>query len=113
MEITTAKELGEALKANAEQIIITGELLTDSVDKLKALEAKKWVAIGAALGSIALMPVIVVSTPILGVLVGILGVKVADVCKNIITAGGVKAFLSLQNYEITEKEYNRIVLKRS
>lgn len=112
------KELGEALKAEASRIEITGPLV-QKVLKIKKVSSLSWkiaigalgVAVGAALTvPVAGGPVIITVVPTLSF---ILGGKVA-VCAVLIAvaAGGVGVLNSLRSYQIEVQEADRLVLVR-
>ncbi|MHB8064435.1 MAG: hypothetical protein ACYDG2_17685 [Ruminiclostridium sp.] len=131
--VRTSKELGKAIKENESVIVVEGDIV-NSVYKLKVISGVAWtIAIGAIGSAIYLYlsaPAAAAASAPLGgsgaaipftgglaassVAVTILGFKATTVAIAVgVSAGGVGAVSAIKNkYEITEKSYNRAVLKR-
>lgn len=114
------KELGKAIKAKRETIVIEGDL-KNKVVKIKATGKVAWaVAIGGiaialaiilATGGTGILPTLVVAAP---TTVSILGLPAAVTAVSIAIAGGGVAVLNkLRKYKIIENNRERLVLRRN
>ncbi|WP_272673369.1 hypothetical protein [Providencia sp. PROV031] len=125
MEITTEKELAQALKGNIDTITVTGNLAKATI-KIKATGSVAWAVAFGAIGIAAFATYATVgtggaATPVTGfaaiggsgAAVGILGTATTWSAISIaVAAGGVGVLNKLRKYKIVEKTGDRVVLKR-
>lgn len=122
MIVRTEKELGTALKAEAEEIVVEGESLVKKVLRIKKTGKLAWglcigalgVAVGAAMATPAAPILPVVVTAVAGpVVISTLGMSVTTAAITIAVAGGGVIVLNkLRKYRIAEQTQERLVLKR-
>lgn len=122
MIVRTEKELGTALKAEAEEIVVEGESLVKKVLCIKKTGKLAWglcigalgVAVGAAMATPAAPILPVVVTAVAGpVVISTLGMSVTTAAITIAVAGGGVIVLNkLRKYRIAEQTQERLVLKR-
>ena len=121
MFVTSEKELGCALKAKPETITIEGEELVKKVVKIKSINKFAWgvclggltVAVAAALISPVVPPLVIVKAAVAPTVICILGFKATAAAILIaVGGGGVAVLTSLRGYAISERNNNRMVLKR-
>ena len=116
--VKTPKELGKALKNNADEILIEGDL-KKKVIRIRVTGKVAWlVAIGAIAaavaaiipsGGLAFAPGAALAAPA----VGILGFPTTVATISIaIAAGGVGVLNKLRKYKVVERGENRLVLRR-
>ncbi|MTB68008.1 hypothetical protein GKR48_14460 [Providencia sp. wls1943] len=125
MDITTEKELAQALKGNIDTITVTGNLAKSTI-KIKATGNVAWAIAIGAIGIAAFATYATVGTggtaaPVSGLAaiggsgaaVGILGTATTWSAISIaVAAGGVGVLNKLRKYKIVEKTGDRVVLKR-
>ena len=121
--VKTPKELGKALKAKADEILIEGDL-KKKVIRIRVTGKVAWVvAIGAiavavaaiiASGGLALAPLAAPGVALAAApAVGILGFPTTAAAISIaITAGSVGALNRLRKYKVVERGEDRLVLRR-
>ena len=120
--VTTKEDLAKALEKNEDTIIIEGDL-ANKVIKIKAKGKLAWFV---ALGGITVAVVAILAAPgtagtstipggaaFVGTATALGGADIAMVAIGIaVAAGGVGVLNQLRKYSITEKQSNRVVLKR-
>lgn len=119
--VTSAKELGEALKAGADTIEIEGDL-SKRVLRIKATGKVAW---GIAIGAIVVAVVAILAAPAGGgvpalasaftapAAAAVLGVPTTVAAISIaVAAGGVAALNSLRKYKIVSKNGDKLVIKK-
>ncbi|EJD6111621.1 hypothetical protein ACX7S9_002504 [Morganella morganii] len=125
MNITTEKELAQALKNNEDSITIEGDLARKTV-RIKATGSIAWIIAIGAIG-VAVAAVLAtagtggVATPISGAVgfsaagaaVGVLGTSATYSAIAIaVAAGGIGVLNKLRRYKIVDKSNDIVVLRR-
>lgn len=121
VNVNDSKGLGEALKNDADEIVIEGDLK----EKVVRIKAKGKVAWAVAIGAIGVAVASVIMAPTTGGTSGVAGLVTAPAAVSIlgasttttaigiaIAAGGVGALNSLRKYKIVKNEGNRLVLRK-
>ena len=121
VRVTTAEELGKAIKNNVESIEIEGDL-TSKVIRIKATGKVAWaVAIGGIAVSVAAIicaPSTAGASTVAGIIaspvaIGVLGVSATCTAIAIAVAtGGIAGLNMLRKYKIVSREGNKLVLKK-
>ncbi|WP_338627400.1 hypothetical protein QJR52_04545 [Clostridium baratii] len=121
VKVNDSKGLGEALKADEDEIIIEGDLK----EKVIRIKAKGKVAWAVAIGAIAVAVVAIIATPATGGTSSIAAVATAPAAVSVlggaattaaisiaVAAGGVGALNKLREYKIVENDENKLVLRK-
>ena len=121
MKVTTAAELGEALKDKEEYIEIEGDLVNKTI-RIRATGKVAWAiaiaAIGIAVYSILAVPVtrgasVTLNAFVAPAAVGVLGASVTTTAIGIaIAAGGIGALTTLRSYKEVSRTKSSLILKR-
>ena len=122
MFVFTEKELGSAIKSEAEVIVVRGEDLVKTVHRIKNASKATWglcigglsVAVGTVLAATVVPVVPIVWTTLVGpVVITTLGLAATKAAVLIaVSGGGITALNKLRKYQITEQTPERLVLRR-
>ena len=113
--VSTAKELGEAIKQKEDTIEIVGNLATSTI-RIRATGKIAW---GIAIAAIAIAIYgMIAAQPVSGFVaapaaVGVLGVSATGTAMGIaVAAGGVGSLTSLREYKEISRSKDKLVLQR-
>ncbi len=121
MPITTAKELGNALKNRQKTLVIEGKDLVKKVLRIKNTGTIAWgIAIGGLMASVAAAiaapaaggPPILIHVITVPTTATVLGGATGAALAIAVAAGGVASLNSLRKYKIVEQQTDRLVLER-
>lgn len=124
-KVTTEKELGEALKAEEDEIEITGDLARTTI-KIRATGKVAWAIAFTAIGIAVFATYATIGTggagaPATGITLaftggaatGILGISTTAAAISIaVAAGGVGALTSLRKYKEISRSESTLILRR-
>jgi hypothetical protein len=120
--VKTEKELANAIKCNADEIEVEGDL-KNHIIRIKATGKAAW---GVCIGALAVVVVTLIAAPGAGIVPAagealaatpilgpVLGASLVPAIAIAVAGGGVGILTALRNkYKIVEKKANSIVLKR-